>query len=101
MFARLGLPQPKIVLHARSALVTLMAVANSDLLSILPQQWLDYPEIASWIVALDLGEPMVAAPMCIVRRHDMPLTPLAEYLCDLTRRAALAYAHSKKIRLVS
>jgi LysR family transcriptional regulator of abg operon len=95
MFERLGLPEPRIVLHARSALVTLLTVATSDLLTILPPQWLEFPETANWIISLDLEEEMVAAPMCIVRRQDMPLTPLAEHLCDLMRRAGAHYAHTK------
>lgn len=93
MFERQGLPAPWIVIHARSALTTLIAVMNSDLLTVLPQQWLDYPLTASALDALDLAEPMVAAPVCIVRRQDMPLTPMAEYLCDMMRRAGTHYAH--------
>jgi DNA-binding transcriptional LysR family regulator len=101
MFERLGLSPPQIVLHARSALVTMLSVANSDLLSILPRQWLDYPEMIQGIVALDLVEPLSVAPMCIARRHDMPLTPLAEHLCDLMRRAGEHYARSQELKLAS
>ncbi|WP_375429379.1 LysR substrate-binding domain-containing protein [uncultured Sphingomonas sp.] len=91
MFDRLGLPSPKIVLHARSALITILIVANSDLLTVLPQQWLDFAPMRDLYQALDLIEPMVAAPMCIVQRKGMPLTPMAEYLCDRMRTAAAQY----------
>jgi hypothetical protein len=30
-------------------------------------------------------------PVCLVRRSAIPLTPMAEYLCDLFRRAAADY----------
>ena len=92
MFTRAGHPRPKIVLHARSALVTLVSVANSDMLTILPQQWLDFPGTRDMIMALPMDEPMMAAPVNIVRRRDMPLTPMAEHLSDLMRRIALSYS---------
>lgn len=91
-FEKRGLPKPTIVVHARSALVTVLTVANSDLLTILPQQWLETSMTEGMIEALELDEPMVSAPICIVRRHGLPLTPMAEHLCDQMRKAALNYA---------
>lgn len=90
--AGFGLHDPQIVLQSRSALITILSIANSDLLTVVPQQWLDSPITASLIKALDLP-PFRAAPVCIVRRADMPLTPMAEYLCDMMRRAGGHYAH--------
>jgi hypothetical protein len=31
----------------------------------------------------------VAPPICIVQRTGLPLTPAADYFCDMMRRAAL------------
>jgi DNA-binding transcriptional LysR family regulator len=101
MFERLGLPKPRIVMHARSALITMMAVANSDMLAILPQQWLESPATGDSLIGLQLAELMPAAPICIVRRHDMPLTPMAEYMCDMMRRAAVHYDHRRQTRAVA
>ena len=95
MFREHGLAMPNVVLHARSALITLLAVANSDLLTILPQQWLTFQPTANLFQALDLREPLMAAPICIVRRQDMPLTPLAERFSDLMRRAAENYVRRR------
>ena len=92
-FEGFGLPDPKIALQSRSALITMLTVANSDLLTVLPRQWLDSPLTASLIEALPLPS-FRAAPICIVRRHDMPLTPLAEHMCDMMRRTGTSYAHS-------
>lgn len=92
MFARAGLPPPNIVLNARSALITLLALANSDLLTVVPRQWLDLPLLAGTLETLALP-PLSAAPIAIVRRKDMPLTPIAEYLCDMMRRVGVHYAH--------
>ncbi|HEY5712799.1 MAG TPA: LysR substrate-binding domain-containing protein [Allosphingosinicella sp.] len=98
LFEDQGLRPPKIVMQARSALATLLAVANSDLLAILPQQWLEFPMTADRLIGLHLFEPLPAAPVCIVRRHDMPLTPMAEHLCDLVRRSGLHYSDRRKAR---
>lgn len=96
MFARLDLPPPKIVVQSRSALMTALTVANTDLLTILPQQWIDFAPMAGLFEPLDLIEPMLAAPMCIVKHQRMPLTPLAEHLCDQLRRAGTEYGHRQK-----
>ena len=47
-----------------------------------------------------LFERHAAAPICIVRRPDMPLTPMAEYLCDMMRRVGGHYAHRLEAALV-
>ncbi len=91
MFARAGLPPPEIVINARSALVSMFAIADSDLLTVLPRQWLDVPFLKDLIEPLDLPA-MPGAPITIVRRQDAPLTPSAEYMCDMLRRAAIHYA---------
>ncbi|GLS99360.1 LysR family transcriptional regulator [Sphingobium jiangsuense] len=97
MFERAGLPPPHIVMHSRSTLVTLLLVASSDLLTILPKQWLEYPLAAGQFLSLTVDDPLVAAPVCIVRRRDVPLTPMAERLCDLLRRAGTHYAHEGRL----
>ncbi len=91
MFAQAGLPRPAIVVNARSALITILTVAGSDLLTVVPRQWSDLPLLKDALAPLDLP-PLHAAPIAIVRRHDMPLTPIAEYLCDMVRRAGVQYA---------
>jgi len=99
MFERLNLPPPKIVVHARSALITMLTVANSEFLTVLPQQWVEFPLTAGLFEVFNLIEPMVAAPMCIVRRQGLPLTPMAEHLCDLLRREGLNYGKQQLERL--
>ncbi|MGE0742637.1 MAG: LysR substrate-binding domain-containing protein [Hyphomonadaceae bacterium] len=91
MFAEFGVKPPRIAMHVNSALMTLITVASSDLLTIVPQQWLEFPATGERIVGLDLKEKLESAPLCIVRRHDMPLTPMAEHFCDLMRRASGHY----------
>lgn len=95
LFKEQGLPAPKVVLHARSAMVTLLSLITSDMMTVLPQQWIDLPLIANVIEAVRLDEPLPGVPICIVRRRDMPLTPVAELFCDLMRRAASSYLHRR------
>ena len=98
MFVAAGLARPNIVVNARSALITMLAVAYSDLLTVVPRQWADLPLLKGAIEPLALP-PLAAAPIAIVRRLDMPLTPVAEYLCDMIRRVGVqyAYAHTRDL----
>lgn len=100
-FTRLGLPEPQIVLHARSALITLMTVSHSDLLTILPLQWFNFAGAVNLIGPINVQDELDAPPMSIVRRKEMPLTPMAEYLCDLLRRSAMHYDARQKAAIIS
>jgi len=43
LFARHGLPLPRVQMQVRSALTMIVAAAHSDLLTMLPQQWREFP----------------------------------------------------------
>ena len=87
-----GLTNPKIVMHAGSALLAVLAVANSDMLAILPLQWLENPSISGQLQALPNIKPLGAPPICMARRSDLPLTPMAEYFYDMMHKAGMNYA---------
>ena len=91
LFARAGLPRPHFVINARSTLVTMLTIADSDLLTVVPEQWLDRPAMAELVTAIDIEMP-AAAPIAIVQRPDLPLTPIAERLCDVVREIGRGYA---------
>lgn len=88
LFERHGLPRPQVEIYAPSALSMIIAAANSDLLMMLPLQWLDLPATLEMLAPLPLAEELSAAPICIVRRARLPLTPAAEFFSDMLRRAA-------------
>ena len=88
LFEEQGLPRPDVVLDARSALITLLTVANSDLLTLLPRQWRDLPLAEGLVQALEVEDELLKAPICMARRQDTPLTPLAELFAKLLRSAA-------------
>lgn len=92
LFARHGLPAPRVQMQAHSALTMIVAAANSDLLTMLPQQWREFPWASALLQTIDVEEALPAPAMHIVRRARLPLTPAAEHLCDLMRRAALQQA---------
>ena len=92
MFERLGIAKPEVVMHTTSTLMTILSIANSDLLTMLPAQWLAASFTREIVEPIILeGVKFSIAPLCIVRRGDIPLTPVAEHLCDLARKAAMNY----------
>ena len=88
VFEGLGLPPPKVAVQASSALTMISVAASSDLLAMLPQQWLPFTRKTGMLQALQLKEPLAAPSIYIVTRASLPRTPAAEYLSDLLRRAA-------------
>ena len=75
-------------MQATSALTMIMAAANTDLLIMLPMQWLAFPAVRELLQPINVKEPIPGPPMCIVRRARLPLTPAAECMCDMLRRAS-------------
>ncbi|QRX81739.1 LysR family transcriptional regulator [Glaciimonas sp. PAMC28666] len=88
LFAQYGLPTPRLVLRAYSALTYISAISSSDLLTMLPVQWAHFEATRNVLDIINVVEPLPAPPICIVRRADLPLTPAAQYFCDMIRRAS-------------
>jgi DNA-binding transcriptional LysR family regulator len=95
-FEKRGLPVPRIVMQTTSATSTLLAVANSDLLTIVPITILGAPISSELFEVLPLETPLSAPPISLVRRADLPLTPLAEYLSDMVRRVGVQQANASR-----
>ncbi len=88
LFELHGLPPPRLVLQAHSALTLMVAVISSDLLTMLPRQWTGFSLTRQALHSIDVKEPLPAPPVCLIRRSALPLTPAADHFCDLVRRAA-------------
>jgi LysR family transcriptional regulator of abg operon len=88
VFESHGLPLPRIEMQAPSALTMFIAAANSDLLMMLPEQWLTFPAMRELLQRFTIKEPLPAPAIGIVWRARLPLTPAAEFLCDMLRRAS-------------
>ncbi len=89
LFADNGLPAPKLVMQGHSTLTFLVALVYSDLLMMLPMQWTQSPLLRDLVQPIQVREKLPAPPICLVRRGGLPLTPAAEYFCDMMRRAVL------------
>lgn len=88
LFAQHGLPAPSISLLAGSALSTMVALAETDLLAMLPVQWGDFAPFAVALQRIMVREVLPAPDIVLIRRPDLPLTPAAEHLVDLMLRSA-------------
>ena len=62
-------------------------MAHSDWLAMLPRQWLHNPLNIEALQVVPIRETLTAPAIVLVHRSDSPLTPPAEYLCDLLIRA--------------
>jgi len=86
LFARHGLPSPRLALQTQSALTLMVALAYSDVLAMVPVQWTKFDLTAQALVPIPVKETLPAAPIVLVRRAGLPLTPAAEFFVDLMRR---------------
>lgn len=98
LFEDHGLPPPRVEMQANSALTMIISAANSDLLMMLPEQWLDFPSTRELLDVFNLRESFPAAPICIVRRARLPLTPAAEHMSDMLRRASQHHVAARASR---
>lgn len=89
LFASHGLPAPRLKMQLHSTLSFLVALVYSDLLMMAPAQWIQTPLLRDKVAPIHVREILPAPPMCLIRRAGLPLTPAAEYFCDMMRRAVL------------
>jgi LysR family transcriptional regulator, regulator of abg operon len=88
LFEKYGLPPPVVAVQAQSTLTVFVSVAYSDLLIMLPRQWTEFPFTRGALQKINVIEKLPAPSICILRRTDIPMTPAAEYFCDLMRRVS-------------
>ena len=86
LFEQHELPAPRLVLQSQSALTLMVALANSDLLTMVPIQWTQFAAVSQSLAPIRVREIFPAPSIVTVRRAGLPLTPAAEFLLDLMRR---------------
>jgi LysR family transcriptional regulator, regulator of abg operon len=86
LFAHHELPPPRLRLRSQSALTLITSLAYSDLLAMVPVQWLESILTSNILQQIRIREALPAPPIVMIRRRDLPLTPAASYLVDLFRR---------------
>ncbi len=75
-------------MQAQSALSVMTALVNTDLLALLPVQWAEFRITRPLLRPINIREDLPAPALVLARRAALPLTPAAEYFCDLLRHAA-------------
>lgn len=88
LFIQHNLPAPKLALQVDSTLSWIVALLNSDMLSILPQQWAHDPLVCDRVTQIHVQEELGSPSLYLIRRSAIPLTPAADFLATLLRRAA-------------
>jgi LysR family transcriptional regulator, regulator of abg operon len=88
LFASFGLRAPVVVGEMSSTLTGMIILSHTDALAIVPRQWTTFEPTRNLVQKIPVKELMPAPPMVMVRRAAMPLTPAAEYFCDLMLRAS-------------
>ena len=88
LFKRYGLPPPVLALQCQSALTLLTSLAHSDLLAMAPSQWTQSSFANHILTTIRVREEITAPSIVLVKRSDVPLSPAAERLLDLLKRAA-------------
>lgn len=95
LFAQHGLPKPRLIFRAHSALSFVTAMVSSDALAMLPVQFAELTMAGAELEIIQIAEPLPEPPLCLVRRNDILLTPAAEYFCDMIRRASGHIEHER------
>lgn len=88
-FSSHGLDRPQISISTSSAMSMMMVAASTDLLALMPQQWVLFANATGLLAPIPIAEKIRARHVGLVTRAKVALTPAAEHLSDLFRRAAL------------
>ncbi|WP_149086583.1 LysR family transcriptional regulator [Pseudomonas prosekii] len=86
LFLSHGLPPPRAMVQSHSVFSVMIAVASTDLLALVPAQWNSFLIDPKALVAINVEETLAAPDIVLISRSDLPMTPAAEYFCDLLRR---------------
>lgn len=83
-----GLARPLRVVHCEAALAIKALLVSTDSVAVVPRQWIESPITAAGMVRIYVREAVTGPDIVIVRRPELPLTPAAECLLTIIRRAA-------------
>ena len=97
IFSDRNLPVPTKVTLCETSLGLVELLMNTDMICWLPRQWLDAPLLSSWLTDIPITIDMQGPDICLVRRRNLPLTPAADHLATLIRRAC--HRHKRKAEM--
>lgn len=87
-FKEHGLPVPRAFVTCESLIALVSLLSSSDLLAILPNQWVRLPLTSKSLIEIPIKEEIRAPTISLVRRAGVPLTPAAEAFADALLREA-------------
>jgi LysR family transcriptional regulator, regulator of abg operon len=86
LFASHGHAAPRVMLSAHSALTVQVTLVQTDMLAMLPRQWMDFAMTRDLLNVIPVRERLPAPAIVLVHRPDLPLSPPAEFFCDVLMR---------------
>ncbi|MBL6938238.1 MAG: LysR family transcriptional regulator [Alphaproteobacteria bacterium] len=91
IFERYSLEPPSDVVLCESSFGIAELLLHSDMIGFLPRQWTDMPFLGDYLTAIPIREKVLGPNISTIRRSNLPLTPAADYLLTLIKRAAVSY----------
>jgi LysR family transcriptional regulator of abg operon len=91
-FAKLELGPPKVMLRCESFFTILHLIPQTDLIVAMPQSLLAHKIVAERLIPIKIEDPCPTALYAMVRKADVPLSPLAESLARDIRHATARLA---------
>lgn len=88
-FAAAGLPAPRQGMVCESFLALPGIVARSPFMATLPRRVFEMNSFRPELHEVRVSDPLPQPTACVVRRHDLPLTPAASHLIGWIRHYAL------------
>ncbi len=76
-------------MQSHSTRPLLVTMVYSDLLIMLPVQWMRSQLLKDAAQQIQVRETLPAPHICLVKRAGLPLTPAADYFCDMMRSAVM------------
>lgn len=98
LFRRNALSAPEVIVRVRTVASILTVVAHSDLLAMLPIQCDASSMGADRLHLIRVREEIPPTPIVLIHGSDTPLTPAAEYFCDVLLREGPNVEHGRPKR---
>ncbi len=95
-FRRYGLEVPKAFTRCESLIALLALLADSDLITFLPPQWVETPATGAVLCRIHVRESVTGPSLGLVRRKGLPLTTLSECMGAALAREVQHYTNAAK-----
>lgn len=92
VFTDNGLTPPVALTQSDSMIGVASLLSTTDMLAVLPRQWVDSPVLRHVIATIPIPERFPGPDIVRITRANLPLTPAAEALSTLMEREAVASA---------